>query len=43
MLEAYNKDRTKQKAQVIKEMTGRTKNYVRRKELYKRENRKGNF
>lgn len=25
MLEAYNKDRTKQKAQVIKEMTGRTK------------------
>lgn len=25
MLEAYNKDRTKQKTQVIKEMTGRTK------------------
>ena len=25
MLEAYNKDRTKQKAQVVKEMTGRTK------------------
>ena len=25
MLEAYNKDRTKQKAKVIKEMTGRTK------------------
>ena len=38
MSEAYNKDRTKQKAKVIKEMTGRT-NYVRCKELYKRENR----
>ena len=31
MLEVYNKDRTKQKAQVIKKMTGRTENYVREK------------
>ena len=42
MSEAYNKDRTKQKSKDHQRDDRKDKSYVRRKELYKRENRQGN-